>query len=342
LFLIDPNGVLQYQVVHSVSVGRSTDEILRVLDALQTGGICPGEWQPGQPTLDLSQTLGPNSVIGQYRVEAVLGSGSFGSVLRAWDLLLQRQVALKIIPAGGRAAVENLLTEARAAAALNHPNICTIHAVDPGEAAPMIIMEYIPGQPLHKILAEGALPARQAAALGRQIADALAAAHAHGVIHGDLKPANVMVTPEGTAKVMDFGLARRLSASNSTGDGAAGSTSASLSGTPRYLAPERARGEPLSSAADVFALGLMLYEMVTGREAITGETLAEVLARLYRLDAARYAAELPEPFATIVGRALAGDPARRDIGMAEVAMLLEKEGAAGRVEAIQVGSLKEF
>jgi serine/threonine protein kinase len=333
LFLIDPNGVLQYQVVHSVSVGRSTDEILRVLDALQTGGICPGEWQSGQPALDLSQTLGPNSVLGQYRVEAVVGSGSFGSVLRAWDMLLERPVALKIIPTGGRAAVDSLLSEARAAAALNHPNICAIHAVDADEAAPMIIMEYVPGQPLHKLLEAGALQAREAASLGRQIADAMAAAHAHGVIHGDLKPANVMVTPDGTAKITDFGLARRLSASSRTPNSTAdGSASAPISGTPRYLAPERARGEPLSPAADVFALGLMLYEMVTGRDAISAKTLAEALRYICNLDPGPYVAELPEPFAHIVGRALANDPARRDIGMPEIASLLEGQVSVGRPE----------
>jgi serine/threonine protein kinase len=322
LFLIDPNGVLQYHVVHSVSVGRSTDELLRVLDALQTGGLCPGEWQPNQPTIDPGSTLGPNSVFGQYRIEAALGSGSFGSVFRAWDLTLERHVALKIMPRG-RAAVESVLAEARAAAALNHPNICIIHAVDAGEAAPMIIMEYIDGQPLHRLLESGALSAEQTACFGRQIADGMAVAHAQGVVHGDLKPANIMVTPEGRVKITDFGLARR-SGSQSSPDHPNGANGhgAAISGTPRYLAPERLRGEPVTSAADVFALGVMLYEMLTGQEAIGGQTMSEVLVQLQRLDPERYANGLPEPFADIVRRALAAESERRNLGMAEIATLL--------------------
>jgi serine/threonine protein kinase len=321
LFLIDPNGVLQYQAIHSVSVGRSTDEVLRVLDALQTGGICPGEWQAGQPLIDPGETLGPNRVLGQYQIEAVLGHGSFGSVFRAWDILLERHVAIKLVPAGGRAAVDIVLTEARAAAALNHPNICTIHGVDAGEAAPMIIMEYVDGRPLEKILEAGALPANQAASLGRQIAQGMAAAHAMGVIHGDLKPANLMVTADGAVKIMDFGLARRAGANGSASESDQ-NKAFTITGTPRYLAPERARGEPATPAADVFALGLMLYEMVTGREAISGKSLGEVLGRIHKLDAAQYAAELPEPFAAIVGRALVANPNQRDIRMTEIAALL--------------------
>src|SRR6516225_7543363 len=130
LFLIDPNGVLQYQVVHSLSVGRDTDEVLRVLEGLQTGGVCPGERRRGDPVLDASRELGPNRVIGPYRVEEELGGGSFGTVFRARDLTLDREVALKVLRPGGPVPAATLLAEARAAAAVSHPNVCAIYAVD--------------------------------------------------------------------------------------------------------------------------------------------------------------------------------------------------------------------
>jgi hypothetical protein len=123
LFIIDPNGVLQYQVVHNLSVGRSTEEILRVLEGLQMGGLCPGERKQGEPELDVDRELQPNRVLGHYRIEAVLGSGSFGMVYRARDLALDRTVALKVIRPGGSMAPEVLLAEARSAAALTHPNV---------------------------------------------------------------------------------------------------------------------------------------------------------------------------------------------------------------------------
>src|SRR5262249_48708023 len=158
---VDPNGVLQYQVVHSLTVGRNTDEVLRVLEGLQLGGLCPGERQPGEPPLDASRELGPNRVIGPYRVEAVLAGGSFGVGWRARDLTLDRTVALKVLRPGSPVPPESLLAEARAAAALSHPNVCTIHAVDSSQGAPMIVMEYVDGRPLSELLGGALLPRDQ-------------------------------------------------------------------------------------------------------------------------------------------------------------------------------------
>jgi eukaryotic-like serine/threonine-protein kinase len=321
LFLIDPNGVLQYQVVHSLSVGRSTEEILRVLDGLQTGGICAAERQQGGAVIDASTTLIPNRVIGPYRIEETLGSGAFGTVFRASDLTLQRLVALKVIRPGSPVPAEGLLAEARAAAALNHPNICIIYTVDATLGAPMIVMEFVDGSPLSRLLEEGPLPGDQAIAVGRQIAQGMAAAHAQGVVHGDLKPANVMVTPAGVAKVMDFGLARRdvqVVATDETGvwiptpDGG-------ISGTPSYMSPEQSRGQPAGPASDVFALGLILYELLTGRRVLAGANLMDVLRRLDRLDPEEYAVQAPEPLAGVLREALVNDPARRRITMAQFA-----------------------
>ena len=156
LFIVDPNGVLQYQVVHNLSVGRSCDEILRVLDGLQSGGLCAAERSVGQPTLDILDHLSPNRVIGQYQIESLLGSGAFGVVYRARDLVLDRTVALKVLRTGNTAR-DRVLAEARAAAALNHPNVCTIHAIDDTHGAPMIVMEYVAGEMLAERIQKGAL-----------------------------------------------------------------------------------------------------------------------------------------------------------------------------------------
>src|SRR5262245_51382373 len=152
LFIIDPNGVLQYQVVHSLSVGRSSDEVLRVLEGLQIGGLCPAERESGQPPLEVLDILGPNRVIGPYQIEAMIGAGAFGTVFRARDTLLDRTVALKILRSGGAVPAEALLVEARAAAALNHSNVCTVYSVDTSHGAAMIVMEYVDGESLARRL----------------------------------------------------------------------------------------------------------------------------------------------------------------------------------------------
>src|SRR5438132_1638631 len=170
LFIIDPNGVLQYQVVHNLSVGRRAEEVLRVLDGLQTGGLCPSDWDASAPTLDPTRTLGPNSVLGQYRLEVELGRGSFGAGYRACDMLLETEVALKVLRADAGISADALLREARAAAALIHPHVCTVLSVDASEGVPMIVMECLDGQPLSKLMEPGALAAAQVVAIARQVA----------------------------------------------------------------------------------------------------------------------------------------------------------------------------
>ena len=324
VFIIDPNGVLQFQLIHNLSVGRSTDELLRVLDALQSGGLCPGDWTAGQAPIDPSQTLAPGRMIGPFRIEAILGSGAFGSVFRAWDVLLERRVALKVMRAGGTQPPGFFLTEARTAAGLNHPNVCIVYAVDTGEVAPMIVMEYVDGQPLSAVLEKGSLPPARAVGIGRQIALGMAAAHEQGIVHGDLKPANILVTPMNTVKITDFGLARRIRpplSPNETADWRP-QERGGISGTPSYMAPEQARGEVATLPSDVFALGSILFEMVTGRRAIQGEDILEVLRNVDQVDPDRHAAQTPEPFASIVRRALVRDPMQRRITMVEIAEVL--------------------
>ncbi len=325
LFIIDPNGVLQYQVVHNLSVGRRVEEVLRVLDGLQTGGLCPSDWQQESPTLDPTQTLRPDSVLGPFRIEAELGRGSFAAVYRAFDVLLERRVALKVLRPEVAASSDALLREARAAASLIHPHVCTVFSVDASESVPMIVMEYLEGQPLAKLLETGPLPRERATAVGRQVALGMAAAHAQGIIHGDLKPANVMVTDAGVAKILDFGLARRETPRQSADETAVWTPEAarSITGTPRYMSPEQVEGLPATQASDVFALGLILYEMLTGRKAIQAPSVLAALRQVESVDPDCFAADVPGPMASILLQALVRDQQRRRITMAQIAALLE-------------------
>ncbi len=324
LFIIDVNGVLQYQVVHNLSVGRRSEEVLRVLDGLQTGGLCPENWVRDDPVINPAWVIGPSSVVGQYRVDEQIGTGSFGVVFRGHDLTLERPVALKIFHRESNGSPRRALDEARSAAALNHPNVCTIFAIDESDGVSMIVMEYIDGNSLKKVLSGGKLSLEEAKNIARQIALGMAAAHAQQIVHGDLKPGNIMVTSDGLAKIMDFGLAHREPrATDETGTWDTISEAGGLSGTPDYMSPEQTRGEPASSRSDVFALALMLYEMVSGRKAVTTGNLLDVLRQIDTLDAARFAEGMPEPLATILRRALVGDPRQRDITMSDIVELLD-------------------
>ncbi|MBI1875160.1 MAG: redoxin domain-containing protein [Acidobacteria bacterium] len=311
LFIIDPNSIVQYQVVHNLSVGRRTDEILRVVTALQAGGLCAENWLPGRDTIDTGQLL-IGTMVSHYRIEQKLGEGGFATVYLAHDTVLDRKVALKIVKQRD-AWTPSLLTEARAAAALAHSNVCTVFAVDDSEGIVAIVMEYLLGQPLSRLIAGGPMPAIDALTLARQIASGLAAAHAARVVHGDLKPANIFVTDEGVAKILDFGLARRLPAVSS-GDGTTSldpNAWVNVGGTPAYMSPERAEGAPASLAGDIFAFGLTLYELLTGRQAFEGSNLLQVLAQVRTTDVETLARAVPERYASLLRSMLCRDPSER-------------------------------
>jgi eukaryotic-like serine/threonine-protein kinase len=206
LFLIDPDGILQYAVVHNLNVGRTPDEVLRVLDALQTGGLCPASWTSADGTIDPELALLPGRILGHYRIRQKLGSGTFGTVFAAWDLRLERMVALKVLKRNVFESRDAVLAEARTAAKVNVPNVCTIYAVEEEDGLPLIAMEYLEGRTLSHVMAES-LTRDAARTIAVQIASGLVAAHAQQVVHGDLKPANVIVSADGTAKILDFGLA---------------------------------------------------------------------------------------------------------------------------------------
>ena len=331
LFILDPNGVIQYQVVHNLSVGRRTDDVLRVLAALQTGGLCCEGWTPlKSKTIDATQVLKPGRVLSHYRIEETVGSGSFANVYRAYDLTLERSVALKVFKPKAKGWSSGALAEARAAAALSHPNVATIFAVDDTHGAPVIAMEYVPGKTLSEKMLEGPLPPEWVGLVIRQVASALAEAHARGVIHGDLKPGNILVTDEDVAKVVDFGLARRVEPENldDTIDSTLERESEGLSGTPGYMAPAQVRGDSATPASDVFALGVILHEMLTGRKTFPGSNVLAVFRKIGEVNPDALAEEVPEPFAPLLRRMLAKNPEHRSLGMSEVAQVLADEARA--------------
>jgi alkyl hydroperoxide reductase subunit AhpC/predicted Ser/Thr protein kinase len=340
LFIIDPDGLIQYHVVHSLSVGRRSQEVLRVLAALQTGGLCREEWMADHQTIDPFEALQPGRYFSHYMIEAEVGSGTFARVYRARDLQLDRPVALKVFKPDCPVTPSAALAEARAAAALNHPNLCTIYAVDDTAGIPIITMEYILGEPLSKVSARSPQPRDSLISIAHQIASGMSTAHTAGIIHGDLKPENVMVTRDGIVKILDFGLARRLRRNqpirtDETVDMGIAETGGGLFGTPRYLAPEQARGEPATLASDVFALGVILYELATGRTAFAADNILQVLDQIRSVDPEQMAGHAPAPFDGLLRRLLEGEPARRQITMREIAeTLLEARASLPVIDSV--------
>jgi alkyl hydroperoxide reductase subunit AhpC len=324
LFIIDPNGVLQYQAVHNLSVGRRSDEVVRVLTALESGGMCPEDWCADCATLDPTQALVPGSMLAHYRIEAEVGQGTFAAVFRAHDLVLDRAVALKVFKPGSSPSSPTVLAEARAAAALNHPNVCTVYGVDDSEGVPVIVMEYVDGQPLSILMQAGALAADRAANLGHQIARGMAAAHGLGIVHGDLKPANLLVTRDGVVKITDFGLSRRtpLPPESEKTQEWVSPEKGKIAGTPAYMSPEQSRGEPATPKSDVFSLAAVLYEMVTGQPAFTGENVLQVLDQIRNVSPNRYVVEVPEPFPAILRGSFVREASDRAITMERIAEML--------------------
>ena len=255
-----------------------------------------------------------------YRVVEKLGGGGMGVVYKAEDTRLGRTVALKFLPdglAGEAQALERFQREARAASALNHPGICTVHDIDAHEGQWFIAMELLEGQTLRERI--GGRPVELSALLdlGIQMADALDAAHAKGVVHRDLKPANVWVTPRGQAKLLDFGLAK-LSHQGAVSDSSEKPTEApleltsagSVMGTVAYMSPEQVRGEVLDARTDLFSLGIVLYEMATGRQAFSGTTTGVVFDGILNRDptpASESNPGVPQELERIVGKALEKD-----------------------------------
>jgi serine/threonine-protein kinase len=243
-------------------------------------------------------SLAPGTRIGPYEIISMVGAGGMGEVYRAHDARLGRHVALKILPtvfASDPERIARFDREARTLAALNHPHIGAIYGLEETNGLRALALEFVDGDTLAARVARGPIPLEEALPIADQIAEALEAAHEHGIIHRDLKPANIKVTPEGVAKVLDFGLAK-LADPVVTGAGAspsqsptitspAGMTQAGLLlGTAAYMAPEQAKGTPADKRSDIWAFGCVLYEMLTGRRAFGGEDVAETLATVLKTE----------------------------------------------------------
>ncbi len=254
-----------------------------------------------------------------YRIVEVLGAGGMGAVYRAEDLRLQRPVAIKVLATDlldQPEALEWFKREARVAAALNHPNISTIHDVFDHEGRPFIVMELLEGRSLREELRAGPLPTERLLALATGVAEALEAAHAQRVIHRDLKPANIFVSPDGRhAKVLDFGLAQLLGDGSRPGQPSAVSTVVTTpsvptltrvgAGTPAYVSPEQALGQPLDERTDLFSFGAVLYEMATGPARLPGRHSRRGLRR----DPPRHARGSRRASTRPAGRSRDRDPA---------------------------------
>ncbi len=255
-----------------------------------------------------------------YRLLDKLGAGGMGEVYLAEDLVLGRRVALKFLAADAtdRAASDRFLREARAASALNHPNICTIHEVGADDGRPFLVLELLEGHTLGDEIRDRPLPLDRLLTLGIQVADALDAAHARGIIHRDIKPANVFVTQRGDAKVLDFGLAKLSPAHQATTGGPSGQSTynhditgpGTTVGTVAYMSPEQARGEELDARSDLFSFGVVLYEMATGHRAFGGSTTAVVFDQILNRmpqPPSRLNPDLPPDLDHIIRKALEKD-----------------------------------
>ena len=267
--------------------------------------------------------------LGPYEIVAPLGAGGMGEVYRAYDEKLQREVAIKVLPASdadSAAASARLLREARAAAALNYPHICTVHEVGEHNGRAFIAMELVDGEPLHRLVPSGTgLPVDRVLTYGTQVAGALAHAHDRGVLHRDLKPQNIVITKAGHAKVLDFGLAKRTASD-------AGMTTETLSlvtapgtvaGTPAYMAPEQLRAQPADVRSDVWALGIVLHEMAAGDRPFEGHSAYELTSAILNEPPRPLPPGVPRELQSVIARCLEKNPADRFQSAASVRTALE-------------------
>ncbi|HEY2737127.1 MAG TPA: protein kinase, partial [Thermoanaerobaculia bacterium] len=270
--------------------------------------------------------------IGPYRIESRLGSGGMGEVYRAYDSRLGRSVAVKLIrleSSGDAVARERFRREARAAAGLSHPSIVQVHDIVESGEGDAIVMELVEGETLAQKIAAGPIRLGECARLAREIAEALAAAHARQILHRDLKPSNIMVTPDGHAKILDFGLAKRMD------DEATLTHSAAVVGTFRAMSPEQARGLPLDHRSDLFSFGTLLYEMLTGQSPFRGATTLETLTRVCsqrQMPVRDLRPEVPAELAQLVDCLLEKEPMLRPRSAREVSQALQELAGAASPE----------
>ncbi len=287
-------------------------------------------------------SLAAGSRLGPYEILAPLGSGGMGEVYRAKDSRLGRDVAIKVLPASYSADPDRLRRfeqEARAAGVLNHPNITAVHDVGTHEGAPYVVQELLEGESLRAVLAGGRMSTRRAIEYAVQIVHGLAAAHEKGIVHRDLKPENLFVTRDGRVKILDFGLAKLTlreaeGQTTSLPTATAGTEPGVVMGTIGYMSPEQVRGKPTDGRSDIFSFGSILYEMVSGRRAFSGDTAADTMSAILREDPADLSVtnqNVPPGLERIVRHCLEKDPERRFQSARDLAFDLESLSTASGV-----------
>ena len=277
--------------------------------------------------------LSTNTTFGHYFVTAKIGSGGMGEVYRARDTKLDRDVALKVLPEAFTSDPDRLARferEAKVLASLNHPNIWHIYGLEESDDTRALVLELVEGPTLADRIAQGPIPVDEALPIAKQIAEALEAAHEQGIIHRDLKPANIKLRPDGTVKVLDFGLAKALDLSpegdpsQSPTMTAAATQQGVILGTAAYMSPEQARGKTVDRRADVWAFGAVLYEMLAGQRAFGGEDVSDTLVSVFRDDAdwSKLSGDVPERVRQALHVCLRKDPRQRvgDLGAVRLAM----------------------
>ena len=294
-------------------------------------------------------SLTPGTRLGPYEVTAQIGVGGMGEVYRARDVKLQRDVAIKVLPTAFAHDAERLARferEARTLASLNHPNIAQVHGLEQADGVQALVMELVEGPTLADRITRGAIPVDEALPIATQIAEALEAAHEQGIIHRDLKPANIKVRPDGTVKVLDFGLAKALEPTGAISPGMSQAPTITtpavtqhgvILGTAAYMSPEQARGKAVDKRSDVWAFGCVLFEMLAGKRAFGGDDISDTLANVLKTepDWNRLPAAVPARVRQAIRACLQKDPKQRIGDAQSVRLALEGLFETGMSQAAE-------
>jgi Tol biopolymer transport system component len=307
-------------------------------------------------------SLNSGTKLGPYEIQSLLGAGGMGEVYRAHDARLNRTVAIKVLPASfsaDRDRLQRFAQEARAAAALNHPNILSIFDIGEEQGAPYVVSELLEGETLRTRLRNGALPIRRVIEFASQVARGLAAAHEKGIVHRDLKPENLFLTTDGRVKILDFGLAKLTRPEASSGDDVptvqAATETGMVMGTAGYMSPEQVRGKPADHRSDIFAFGAILYEMLSGKRAFHGESTADTMSAILKEEVpelSETARNVPPGLERIVHHCLEKHPSQRFQSAGDLAFDLEalsgvsttggKSGAQAAIRTAETASRRRF
>ncbi len=295
--------------------------------------------------------LSEGSRIGHYEIIGVLGTGGMGEVYRARDTKLKREVALKLLPehvAGHPDSLSRFEREAVVLAQLSHPNILAIHDFGNFDGLPVAVMELLEGETLREMIAHGQIPARRSLEISAEVADGLAAAHSKGIIHRDLKPENIFITQDNQVKILDFGLARI------DGNGSVGGRSnqdlptetepGTIKGTIGYMSPEQLRGQPVDGRSDIFSLGCVLYEMLTGRRAFSKATVADTMTAILREDPPDFiesGRQVPPDAERVTEHCLEKDPDRRYQSVKDLSMHLRSLASSPQLDTASRARISE-